>query len=138
MRLIALYEVARKIWTSIVLSKIQLTLMRHNIVNKSQNGFHDERAGDTGLLQLINVIEEAIELNTPPYFTLWDLKAAIDSPSKNPLRLSWTRLGIPDDIVNWLVEIDIGGKSYIKSPLAVHNAYSSPAYLFTATDTEYF
>jgi hypothetical protein len=33
------------------------------------NGFHGERAGDTALLQLINVIEEAIELNTPLYNT---------------------------------------------------------------------
>jgi hypothetical protein len=81
---------------------------------------------------------DTIELNTSLYYTSWDLKAAFDSPSKNLLRLSWTRLGIPDDIVNWLVEIDIGGKSYIKSPLAVHNTYSSPAYLVTAIDTEYF
>jgi hypothetical protein len=63
MRPKALYEVTRKIWTSIVLSRRQPILMRHNIVNKSQNGFHRERSGDTALFQLINVIEEAIELN---------------------------------------------------------------------------
>jgi hypothetical protein len=57
--------------------------MRYNIVNKSQNGFHGERARDTALLQLINAIEEAIEFSTPLYYTSWDREAAFNSPSKN-------------------------------------------------------
>jgi hypothetical protein len=84
---IALYEVTRKTWTAMVLSKIHPTLRKHEILRQTQSGFEPDRAVDTALLQLINAIEEAIELNTLLYYTSWDFKAAFDSPTKNLLRL---------------------------------------------------
>jgi hypothetical protein len=84
LRPIALYEVTRKIWTAMVLSKIHPILRKHKILQRTQNGFEPDRAVDTALLQLINVIEEAIELITPLYYTSWDFKTSFDSPTKNP------------------------------------------------------
>ena len=138
LRPIALYEITRKIWTSMVLSRIHPILSTHKTLQGTQNGFVPHGGADTALLQLINAIEEAIESDTTLYYTAWDFKAAFDSPTKNLLRLSWTRLGIPPDIVEWLVQIEVGGKSYIKTPYAVYKAASHEFYMVSETDLAYF
>ena len=138
MRPIALYEITRKIWTSMVLSRIQPVLYDLKIMQHSQNGFTPEKAADTALLQLINCIEEAIQSNNDLYYTSWDMKAAFDSPSKNLLKLAWTRMGVPETIVNWLINIDIGGRTYIKTPLAIHIAHTTETKKISDTILQYF
>jgi hypothetical protein len=53
--------------------------------------------------------------------TLWDLRRAFDSVSRNFLRLSWTRLGVPADTVAWLTGLDKGGSTYVSSPHLFNN-----------------
>jgi hypothetical protein len=56
-----------------------------------------------------------LENNTEARLTLWDLRRAFDSVSRNFLRMAWTRLGVPDDCVTWLTGLDEGGKTYVAS-----------------------
>lgn len=51
---------------------------------------------------------------------LYDISKAFDRPTKGFIKLCWHRIGVPDDIARWLVDLDIGGRSYIKSPWAQH------------------
>ena len=54
--------------------------------------------------------------------TLWDLRRAFDSVSRNFLsRLAWARLGVPADCVAWLTGLDEGGSTYVPSPHLFNN-----------------
>jgi hypothetical protein len=70
------------------------------------------------MLQVINSLEEAEEQATEVFVSSWDTRRAFDSPAKQALVRSWTRLGIPDRIAKYLVDIDKFGLTMLKSDLA--------------------
>ena len=47
------------------------------------------------------------------------MSKAFDSPSKNILKYSWKRLGVSDEMADYLVALDIGAHTVIRSPPAV-------------------
>ena len=59
------------------------------------------------------------ELNTDVYIISWDKKRAFDRPPKPAILLGMIRAGIPRDIAETLVQLGIGGDSYIKSDLLI-------------------
>jgi hypothetical protein len=48
------------------------------------------------------------------------------------------RLGLPPEQVEWLVDLDIGGKTYIKTPYAVHKTMQSKKHMVSTTDITSF
>ena len=121
MRPISLFEIIRKIWTGMIVRRIQAVWTNHNILHSSQHGFRWGQGTDTALLRIIDALEDAREFGTEARMTLWDLRRAFDSVSRNFLRLSWTRLGVPADTVAWLTGLDEGGSTYVSSPHLFNN-----------------
>ncbi len=67
----------------------------------------------------INTLEDAIEKGQPLHTCTWDITKAFDSVSKNVMKLAWTRLGVPDDWVQWIVGMDEKGTTTVRTPHAV-------------------
>ena len=65
------------------------------------------------------MLEDAIEHDTPVHISSWDITRAFDSVSKNVMRLAWSRLGIPDEWVEWLVAMDVQGLTVVRTPHAI-------------------
>jgi hypothetical protein len=116
MRPISLFEIIRKLWTGMIVHRIQSVWTNHNILHSSQHGFRWRQGTDTALLRIIDALEDAREFGTEARMTLWDLRRAFDSVSRNFLRLAWTRLGVPAECVAWLTGLDEGGSTYVSSP----------------------
>ena len=52
---------------------------------------------------------------TTLYGSSWDIKKAFDSVSKAIIRLAWTRLGVPPDLIEWLVELDMAARGSVRT-----------------------
>ena len=77
-RPIGLLEILRKLWTSIIVTRIQLVWGKHGILHPSQSGYKWRRGTSTAITQVINAMEDArlSPDNPPTYCTFWDYKAA--------------------------------------------------------------
>ena len=119
LRPIMLIEILRKLWAGLIMNKVHSTVLRHRALHPSQHGFQPGHGTDTANIQLINVMEEAKLRKLNLYGSSWDMRRAFDSVSKPIIRLAWKRLGVPDDIVDWLVWLDEDSKTVVKSSWAV-------------------
>jgi hypothetical protein len=137
LRPLVLVEVLRKVWIGLIIHQINSSWEKHNILNKSQHGFRPKRGTDTALLQLQTIFEQSTLSQAPIYLSSWDVKKAFDSLSKNTLRFSWTRLGVPDDIANLLVSLDEHGHTIISTPYS-ERRWKKKKYKGFATPQEYF
>ena len=70
---------------------------------------------DTELIQVINVVEDAAEFKKRLILTSFDTTKAFDSVNKPLMVAAWTRLGVPPDIANYLVNMDVGGDTLVKT-----------------------
>ena len=94
--------------------RIMQVLEKHRVLQDMQSGFRSGVTTTTSLLQFINALEQAEQKKSPLYYTSYDISKAFDRPSKGLIKLAWSRVGVPDDVAKWLVELDVGRKSYIK------------------------
>lgn len=115
-RPIGLFEVIRKAWTGIIGARIHTMWDQHNILHHAQHGFRWRQGTDTAIIKLINALEGTREGETPRFCTLWDVRKAFDSVPRNLLRLAWSRLGVPGQVVQWLTGLDEDGLTFVKSP----------------------
>ena len=115
-RPIGLFEVIRKAWTGIIGARIHMVWDSHNILHHAQHGFRWRQGTDTAILKLVNALEGTRDGDHPRFCTLWDVRKAFDSVPRNLLRLAWSRLGVPPDIVSWLTGLDEDGLTFVKSP----------------------
>ena len=60
-RLISLYKVLRKVWTSIITARISKVWTEHKALHPTQYGYQFAMGTDTELIQVINVVEDAAE-----------------------------------------------------------------------------
>jgi hypothetical protein len=67
---------------------------------------------------VLNALEAAKEAKSPICMSSWDKKRAFDSVSKQVLVYSWIRLGIPVSLAQYIVAMDDGGHSVVRSPIA--------------------
>ena len=118
LRPIALVETTRKVWNGLLLRRISRALERSGILSDSQYAFRPRRGTDSAILQLVNAIEEAQENRTELFVSSWDTRRAFDSPAKQILVRSWTRLGVPERVAKYLVDIDKKGRTIIKTDIA--------------------
>ena len=116
LRPIVLVEVLRKIWIGLIILKINQVWQKHDILNSAQHGFRPKRGTDTALLQLQSHFEQSYITNSPLFLSSWDISKAFDSLSKNSLRFSWVRLGVPPEIADLLVSLDESGHTIIQTP----------------------
>ena len=103
LRPIMLIEVIRKTWTGLIMSRITKSLLKHDALSACQHDYLRHKGTDSANLQLVNVLETAREELKTVYGSSWDISKAFESVSKSLIRLAWTRLGVPEDIVEWLV-----------------------------------
>ena len=113
-----LVEVLRKCWIGLIVYRINTTWNSHNTLHPSQHGFRSRRGTDTALLELQAMFEQSSFSSSPLYLSSWDVRKAFNSLSKNALRFSWTRLGVPFHIAELLVSLDEKGHTTVRSPYA--------------------
>ena len=118
LRPLMLTEASRKVWTSLIVEKIQDACRTYHILRTSQHGYQRNRGTDSASLMFINLIESSQWEKNTSHRTSYDMSRAFDSISKNLMRIAWRRLGVPGDVADWLVEMDIGGVTVVRSPLA--------------------
>ena len=49
----------------------------------------------------------------------WDITRAFDTVSKNGMRMAWARLEVPQEWTNWLVQLNEGGMTVVRTPHAI-------------------
>jgi hypothetical protein len=118
LRPLMLCEALRKVWSALVITKIQRALSRHHALDPAQHGYLFGRSTSTASMIHINGIEDAEELDLELHRSSYDLKKAFDTTSKPLMLLAWQRLGVPADIAHWLTEMDVGGTTVVKTPFA--------------------
>jgi hypothetical protein len=117
-RPIVLVEVLRKIWVSLIIQRINKTWNKYDILHSSQHGFRSRKGTDTALLGLQSMFEQSASSDSPLFLSSWDISKAFDSLSKNALRYSWIRLGVPVEISDFLVSLDVEGHTIVRTPFA--------------------
>ena len=61
---------------------------------------------DYANLQIQNALVTAWQHKKQIYGSPWDISKAIDSVGRPLIRLAWERVGVPDEIIDWLIELD--------------------------------
>ena len=120
LRPISLLETLRKLWSTLILRRIQRIWEQTNVLATSQHGGRPFRSTEGAITQLHNAIDSSLTLRRPLLVALWDIVHAFDSISKNILMAAWSRLGVPDRDAEWLVGLDMLGGVIPKSPIAVN------------------
>ena len=121
LRPLCLLEALRKVWTRVILKKITTAWTRHEVIHETQHGFVPGRSTATATLQHLNAIEEAQELDVPIHRSSWDMKRAFDSVSTFLKFICWIRGGVPLEVAEYMVHLDHGGTTVVKSPWATTN-----------------
>eukprot|EP01041_Mallomonas_annulata_P042116 gene42116-biopygen5038 len=70
------------------------------------------------LVPYINALEDAKETGRPIHRSSWDMSKAFDTVSKPAMMIAWLRLGVPQNIADWLVGLDLQGVTIVRTPLA--------------------
>ena len=138
LRPIGLIEVLRKLWSNLIIHRVRCGLMDCNFLADNQYGFLPKRGTTDELIQLLNVLEEAAELETPIDISTWDIRKAFDSVARALQLVLWLRMGVPLAIARWFINLDSGGHFIVRSPWAedqIHSHYHplSPSTLTTPT-----
>lgn len=120
LRPLALIEVLRKVWSGIFVHRIQKFLEFNKLLDSAQHGFRAHKGTDTAIFNMINSLESAKEYRTKIYLGCWDLRKAFDTVPKNTLVWSWIRLGIPLPLAVYLVKMDFGGYTAVRTPLTAN------------------
>ena len=118
LRPLILVEAVRKVWSKLVLQKLKTVWKEVPLLNSAQHGYSAHLSTMTASLLHINLLEDAMDRNNELHTSSYDLSKAFDSVSKNVMRMAWRRLGVPTEIVEWLVEMDIKGVTVVRTPFA--------------------
>ena len=121
LRPIMLLETLRKQWFKLIVADITHVWEKFNMMSDAQHGSRRGRSTDAAILQLQNLIEDSNASRTPLYIAMWDITKAFDSVSKNILKMSWARLGVPPVLADYIVDIDSAGGVTPRSPIAAQH-----------------
>ena len=135
LRPLTLIEVTRKLWTSVTVRKIWHVIKKHNLLHPSQHGYRRRRGTSSQSLQLIDVFEECEEAAADLGLSSWDTVKAFDSISRALAKISLYRMGVPKEVCEDIIDIDEGGSTFIRCPLArkiwqrrIHNIATGTSY----------
>ena len=102
-RPLMLIKTTKKLWTSILIKKVSANWHKHKVLSTTQNAFIWHLGTDSASIQHVYVLEEAQRLGCSIHRPSWDMSRKFDAVSKYAARLAWTRLGIPMEIADYLV-----------------------------------
>ena len=83
LRPLMLTEATRKLWTSIIISKIQQAATQFKTMHDAQHGYKRNRGTDSASLMFINLVESAEACRDSSHRTSYDMSRAFDAVSKN-------------------------------------------------------
>ena len=105
-----LLEVLQKCWAGMIMKRIMNVIEEQGVLSESQHAFRRCRGTYVTNLQLKNALETTWQSQATFYGSSWNTKEAFDSVCKTFIRLAWTRLGVPVELVEWLVELDMDAR----------------------------
>ena len=73
---------------------------------------------DSASLIFINHVEFAEASQDNSHRTSYVMSRAYDAVSKNLQAIAWRRLGVLEDVADWLVVMDIAGVTVVRSPFS--------------------
>ena len=118
LRPICLLEVIRKLWVGLIVDTISDYIYSGEVLTPGQqSGKH--RGTDAGSAELSATLETAKRNRSQVYITSWDVRRAFDSVQRGVLLFSWTRLGVPEDVANYLIDLDVEAVMVVKNPLTL-------------------
>ena len=115
LRPIMLLDVLRKIWTTLVMGSITSVLLKHKVLRATQHAYLPQRGTDSANIQVINTLEAAFDEKRTLFGSSWDIRKAFDSVGKWLIWLAWRRLGVPAPLVEWLILLDLGNHTVVRT-----------------------
>eukprot|EP01042_Synura_sphagnicola_P036311 gene36311-biopygen1767 len=103
------------VWPTLVMSSITSVLLKHKVLRATQHAYLPQRGTDSANIQVINTLETAFEEKRTLYGSSWDIRKAFDSVGKWLIRLAWRRLGVPAPLVEWLIMLDLGNHTVVRT-----------------------
>ena len=91
------------------------SLLRHHILFASHRSFLPCRGTDTANLQVIGALKTTINQVKSLNCSSWDIYKALYSNTKPLIRLAWRCLELPPDIAEWLMQLDLGFRTFFRS-----------------------
>ena len=104
-----------RVWTTLIMSRITKVLYKHKVLTPTQHAYLPHKGADSANLQVINTLETAFEERRALYGSSWDITHAFDTAGSGLTRLSWRRVGIPADLAEWLVRLDAGSHTVVRT-----------------------
>ena len=120
LRPLNLLETPRKLLMGIIVHRINRIWEMEEALSNSQYGFRPHRSCENPTLQIINAQEEAEESGTELHGSSWDIRRAFDTVPKSVLIMSWERLGVPQEVAKYIVDLD---RECLSVPLTPHAKY---------------
>jgi hypothetical protein len=117
-RPLVLAEVIRKIWVSVIASKVKRHLNRMGILTATNHAWQN-RGTETAVADIVNGLEQAQLAGSDVYISSFDIKGAFPSVHYNVQRLAWMRVGVPASVLPWLVHMDLEGLGILRTPEAI-------------------
>lgn len=77
-------------------------------LNRRQHRLISGRSMEEAILEAMNILDTAKEMKTDLFLSSWDIKRAFDRVPKQLLIFAWIRLGVPPEVAEYLVGIDMG------------------------------
>ena len=118
LRPLMLIEALRKIWTKLIVDRVQKVWHARRVAQPSQHGCQANLGTSTASILHIDSIDAAQEANQHLHRSSWDKSRAFDSVSKTLMRIAWYRYGVPEDVIDYLVDMDIDGPIVARTPHA--------------------
>ena len=87
-------------------------------MNEAQHGYKRNRSTDSASLIFINLVKSAEFSRDTSHRTSYDMSRAFDAVSKSLQAIAWRRLGVLDDVADWLVHMDVNGITVFRSPFS--------------------
>jgi hypothetical protein len=116
LRPLMLIETLRKLWTKLIIDRAQKVWRTRHTLNPCQHGCQAQLGTSTASILLIDSIEAAREANQHLNRSSWDKSKAFNSVSKNLMKIAWHRHGVPLEIFQYMVNMDIDGPTIVRTP----------------------
>ena len=133
MRPLMLLEVLRKHWLHLILKPISLFLNQQALICPYQVGGIPNSGTEDAILQIINSLEDSSERAENIEILAFDKAKAFDSPGRIcGIALAWQRMGIPQDIAEYIADCDNSNQIFPRTPYYLSSLSKHPSLAFHA------
>jgi hypothetical protein len=115
-RPLMLYEALRKVWWGIFIHRIQIYLRESQVLCQDQSAYLYGKDTSICSLHILNALETVMEFQSDLFINSWDLEKAFDSVIRPLLVWGGIRIGVPVELMEMMVGMDIGGFTVLRSP----------------------